>query len=74
MRERIDLAFHIMDREYGVTRLLDPEGKQRFLVTVWYRSSCQISKQETVVCFCLPNKARGGCWVGGLLAVPAKYG
>ena len=27
MRERIDLAFHVMDREYGVTRLLDPEGK-----------------------------------------------
>ena len=27
MRERIDLAFHIMDREYGVTRLLDPEGE-----------------------------------------------
>eukprot|EP00090_Calanus_glacialis_P003456 TRINITY_DN1255_c0_g1_i12.p1 TRINITY_DN1255_c0_g1~~TRINITY_DN1255_c0_g1_i12.p1 ORF type:complete len:5152 (+),score=1465.32 TRINITY_DN1255_c0_g1_i12:61-15516(+) len=25
VRERIDLAFHIMDREYGVTRLLDPE-------------------------------------------------
>ena len=32
VRERIDLAFHIMDREYGVTRLLDPEGKQRFTV------------------------------------------
>ena len=27
VRERIDLAFHIMDREYGVTRLLDPEGE-----------------------------------------------
>ena len=26
VRERIDLAFHVMDREYGVTRLLDPEG------------------------------------------------
>eukprot|EP00092_Neocalanus_flemingeri_P021691 GFUD01023529.1.p1 GENE.GFUD01023529.1~~GFUD01023529.1.p1 ORF type:complete len:5553 (+),score=1484.06 GFUD01023529.1:557-17215(+) len=25
VRERIDLAFHVMDREYGVTRLLDPE-------------------------------------------------
>ena len=33
VRERIDLAFHIMDREYGVTRLLDPEGKQRFRVS-----------------------------------------
>ena len=34
MRERIDLAFHIMDREYGVTRLLDPEGKPSFTVIV----------------------------------------
>ena len=42
VRERIDLAFHIMDREYGVTRLLDPEGKQ-FLVIVRHRSSCDIS-------------------------------
>jgi dystonin len=25
VRERIDLAFHVMEREYGVTRLLDPE-------------------------------------------------
>ena len=31
VRERIDLAFHIMDREYGVTRLLDPEGMCLFL-------------------------------------------
>ena len=29
VRERIDLAFHVMEREYGVTRLLDPEGKTR---------------------------------------------
>ena len=27
VRERIDSSFHIMDKEYGVTRLLDPEGK-----------------------------------------------
>ena len=27
VRERIDLAFHVMDKEYGVTRLLDPEGR-----------------------------------------------
>ena len=42
MRERIDLAFHIMDREYGVTRLLDPEGKQRFLFRVRHRPSRHI--------------------------------
>ena len=29
VRERIDLAFHVMEREYGVTRLLDPEGEKR---------------------------------------------
>ena len=33
VRERIDLAFHIMDREYGVTRLLDPEGKPPLINT-----------------------------------------
>ena len=27
VRERIELAFHVMEREYGVTRLLDPEGE-----------------------------------------------
>ena len=27
VRERIDSSFRIMDKEYGVTRLLDPEGK-----------------------------------------------
>ena len=32
VRERIDLAFHVMDREYGVTRLLDPEGKSIILL------------------------------------------
>jgi hypothetical protein len=31
VRERIDLAFHVMDREYGVTRLLDPEGRPIFI-------------------------------------------
>ena len=34
VRERIDLAFHVMDREYGVTRLLDPEGESRELKTL----------------------------------------
>lgn len=26
-RERLEQAFHVVEREYGVTRLLDPEGK-----------------------------------------------
>jgi hypothetical protein len=27
-RERLENAFHVAEREYGVTRLLDPEGKK----------------------------------------------
>lgn len=27
VRERLETAFHIAEREYNVTRLLDPEGK-----------------------------------------------
>lgn len=26
-RERLEQAFHVVEREYGVTRLLDPEGE-----------------------------------------------
>lgn len=26
-RERLETAFHVVDKEYGVTRLLDPQGK-----------------------------------------------
>ena len=40
VRERIDLAFHVMDREYGVTRLLDPEGEYLPYIKpllAWYR-------------------------------------
>ena len=32
VRERIDLAFHVMEKEYGVTRLLDPEGRTCLLI------------------------------------------
>lgn len=28
-RERLESAFHVVEKEYGVTRLLDPEGKQK---------------------------------------------
>ena len=80
MRERIDLAFHIMDREYGVTRLLDPEGKNP-----WHPPSCHISvlssylqhKQETdnllfVSCF----QIRQGVVAGLVAFLPSqtKYG
>ena len=39
VRERIDIAFHVMEKEYGVTRLLDPEGKNRQIImkiATWY--------------------------------------
>ena len=39
VRERIDLAFHIMDREYGVTRLLDPEGEFQSIISEVLRVS-----------------------------------
>lgn len=29
-RERMETAFYVVEKEYGVTRLLDPEGKQEF--------------------------------------------
>ena len=79
VRERIDLAFHIMDREYGVTRLLDPEGKQRFLVT----SQCGIvrhvisqQKQETDLLFVSCFQIRQGVVAGLVAFLPsqAKYG
>lgn len=28
-RERLETAFHVVEKEYGVTRLLDPEGEQK---------------------------------------------
>ena len=34
VRERIDTMFHIMEKEYGVTRLLDPEGKKEMSYTI----------------------------------------
>ena len=29
-RERLETAFHVVDKEYGVTRLLDPQGENSF--------------------------------------------
>lgn len=34
VRERLETAFHVAEKEYGVTRLLDPEGEpHRLFVT-----------------------------------------
>ena len=33
-RERLEMAFHVAEREYGVTRLLDPEGKRTMRIQV----------------------------------------
>lgn len=37
-RERLDRVFYVAEREYGVTRLLDPEGNDRLSVS--YRDIC----------------------------------
>lgn len=34
MRERLETAFHVVEKEYGVTRLLDAEGKDDILLTL----------------------------------------
>jgi hypothetical protein len=52
VRERIDLAFHVMDREYGVTRLLDPEGKPMKKNDKSLDSSFSDFHQESI---CIPN-------------------
>ena len=49
VRERIDLAFHVMDREYGVTRLLDPEGKTIILLLAKVRKQCQVRLRDTAI-------------------------
>lgn len=35
VRERLETAFHIAEREYGVTRLLDPEGRTFFEILIF---------------------------------------
>lgn len=42
-RERLEMAFHVAEREYGVTRLLDPEGKHLA------HSSLSINRQKIAV-------------------------
>lgn len=47
VRERIDQAFHIMEKEYGVTRLLDPEGKMLFYTyELSFTAKTQLEKCE----------------------------
>ena len=47
VRERIDQAFHIMEKEYGVTRLLDPEGKVlSYTYELSFTSKTQLEKCE----------------------------
>ena len=47
VRERIDQAFHIMEKEYGVTRLLDPEGKVlSYTYELSFTAKTQLEKYE----------------------------
>lgn len=39
VRERLENAFYIAEKEYGVTRLLDPEGEYE----QWFSSSCFVT-------------------------------
>lgn len=38
VRERLESAFYIAEREYGVTRLLDPEGMLCNITTTFFRN------------------------------------
>lgn len=39
-RERLETAFHVVERDYGVTRLLDVGGKERILFAeIMYKQS-----------------------------------
>lgn len=45
-RERLDRVFHVAEREYGVTRLLDPEGNpvpHKSLLSVFFLFSLYFS-------------------------------
>ena len=45
VRERIESAFHVMDKEYGVTRLLDPEGNTLLKATTSNRCCFKMCTQ-----------------------------
>ena len=53
VRERIDLAFHVMEKEYGVTRLLDPEGRTCFIILVQSSRTCPVLSGRTLICSAL---------------------
>lgn len=41
-RERLETTFHVVEKEYGVTRLLDPEGKKKIQFTINHMMSKSI--------------------------------
>lgn len=67
-RERLDRVFHVAEREYGVTRLLDPEGNEIFIGDKTFYFSRQVSPVACVpfspsfVSFSLFYKTRCLAW------------
>lgn len=54
VRDRLDSAFSVVDREYGVTRLLDPEGESPDLV---FQPSYYYSARALRCCFVAADDA-----------------
>ena len=52
-RERLETAFHVVEKEYGVTRLLDPEGKIISTLFIFKCSYCSMNKKLVLICIML---------------------
>lgn len=57
-RERLDRVFYVAEREYGVTRLLDPEGNDR--LSIW-SSLATIMAHKSLIprVFCVDSRLMG---------------
>lgn len=63
IRDRLESAFNVVEREYGVTRLLDPEGKARFFVRSFF-SFFKIFQSVALMCLCVCACVRDGVGSG----------
>jgi Calponin homology (CH) domain len=46
-RERLETAFHVVDKEYGVTKLLDPQGKTFSRRKSFHLAPTRVTREET---------------------------